>query len=152
MLQQVSAASACCSCRWSLCFVGSQRQSPVSQSLYGGMCVVVLLYSWRAAYLRVSITNPGSTGLQEMTDTVRKLEHQPKSDGHLLTPEHDGELLQCTATDCHRCRCPEVLPQRKGGAQHSHRSAAKAQRQHGGACKSKMVCVKSCQKLRLPQG
>lgn len=48
------------------------------------MCVVVLLYSWRAAYLRVSITNPGSAGLQGMTDTVRKLEHQPKSDGQLL--------------------------------------------------------------------
>ena len=50
------------------------------------------------AYLGVHITDPGSAGLQGMTATVRKLEHQLQPDGNVLLPEYeDGQLLRCTA-------------------------------------------------------
>lgn len=75
------------------------RQSEtISQSLHGGMCVTGGQFH-HTGLSQATITAPGSAGLQGMTVTVKKLEHQLQHDGNTLLPKHeDGQILHCTVT------------------------------------------------------
>lgn len=118
------------------------------------------------AYLRVSVTDPSSTGLQGMTATIRKLEHQLQPDGNILLPEYeDGQLLlrctvgRCTAATgcCHWWWAVSKALSWLTSLQKSSSSSPKKRRCKAqpsfictstkvawGAYKLKVVCVKSC--------
>lgn len=122
------------------------------------------------AYLWVPITDPASAGLWGMTATVRKLEHQLQLDGNILLCKYEDSqlLLRCTAaTGCCRCWWRVVskalswlpsLPKSSSSSPKKRRCTAqssiicKSTKIAWGAYKLKAVCVKSCQKLWLPQG
>lgn len=112
-----------------------------------------------------TVTDLGSAGLQGMTATGRKAEHQLQPEGNTLLPkDEDGHILHYTVTSV-----LEALAAAVGERQYQSpllTTTAQVQEKKvqstsiicrsikiaWGAYKLKMVCVKSCQKLWLPQG
>lgn len=113
-----------------------------------------------------AITDLGTAGLQGVTATLRKLEHQFQPDGNTLLPkDEDGQILHCTVTPAleamaaavgeGQSQSPLLIATALQVQEKKVNSAAiicRSKKIAWSAYKLKMVCVKSCQKLWLPQG